>query len=224
MDHSPTMMKIIFGQCALNNVCNQVLGELMAANTAKISDSNFIKVINTINAMDSKKISVREGKRDLLTLAATMNNTMGNVIEGLANLQTNLCTKNLLTFGQTPSVQRSCSMTLGVLLDSVKPRLATYPPQKQAVNLDIFRLGITCKRAIERHDLLVCLAFIIKGYSISFFIVSKRHDCLYTMMEIASLDFASSLSNLHTFAIRKILDLLAAVSYCFWSTCVPDLP
>jgi hypothetical protein len=67
-------------------VCNQVLGELMPANTAKISDSNFIKVTDTINAVDSKAISVREGKRDLLNLAATMNNTIGNVIEGLANL------------------------------------------------------------------------------------------------------------------------------------------
>jgi hypothetical protein len=94
---------------------------------------------------------------------------------------------------------------------------------KQSVNLDIFRLGITCKRAIERHDLPACLAFTINEYYISF-IVSKRHDCLYTMMEIASLEFASSLSNLHTFATRKNLDLLAAVSYCFWSICAQDLP
>lgn len=94
---------------------------------------------------------------------------------------------------------------------------------KQSVNLDIFRLGITCKRAIERYDLPTCLAFMINGYSISFFIVSKRHDCLYIMMEIASMDFASSLCNLHTFATRKNLDLLAAVSYCFWSICTQDL-
>lgn len=85
MNHSPAMMKI-FGQRVLNDVCNQVLGQLMPANIAKISDSDFIKVTNIINAVDSKTISVREGKRDLLNLAATMNNTMGNVIEGLANL------------------------------------------------------------------------------------------------------------------------------------------
>lgn len=95
---------------------------------------------------------------------------------------------------------------------------------KQAVNLDIFRLGITCKRAIERHDLPACLGFMINGYSISFSIVSKRHDCLYTMTEIGSLDFASSLSDLHTFATRKNLDFLAAISNCFWSTCAQDLP
>lgn len=85
MDYSPTMMKI-FGQRTLNNVCNQVLGELMPANTAKISDSDFIKVTDIINAVDSKAIGVREGKRDLLNLAATMTNMTGNVIEGLANL------------------------------------------------------------------------------------------------------------------------------------------
>ncbi len=85
MDYSPAMMKI-FGQRTLNDVCNQVLGELMPANTAKISDSDFIKVTDIINAVDSKAISVREGMRDLLNLAATMNNTIGNVIEGLANL------------------------------------------------------------------------------------------------------------------------------------------
>lgn len=85
MDHSSDMVKI-FGQWTLNDVCNQVLGELIPENTAKISDSYFIKVIDIINAVDSKSISVREGKRDLLNLAATMNNVMGNVIEGPANL------------------------------------------------------------------------------------------------------------------------------------------
>jgi hypothetical protein len=58
----------------------------MPANTAKISDSDFIKVTDIISDVDSKIISVREGKRNLLNLATTTNNTMGNVIEGLANL------------------------------------------------------------------------------------------------------------------------------------------
>ncbi|KAI9268838.1 hypothetical protein BDA99DRAFT_426197, partial [Phascolomyces articulosus] len=71
---------------------------------------------------------------------------------------------------------------------------------KQSVNLDIFQLGITCKCVIERHDLPACLDLMINVYSISFFIISKCHGCLYTMMEIISLDFAPSLSNLHIFA------------------------
>ncbi|GAN07683.1 hypothetical protein MAM1_0171d07185 [Mucor ambiguus] len=67
MDHSPEMIKL-FGQRTLNDVCDQMLCELMPANTPKIGGSDFMK-----------------GKRDLLNLAATMNNTVGNVIEGLAN-------------------------------------------------------------------------------------------------------------------------------------------
>lgn len=42
----------------------------MPENIAKISDSNFIKVTDVINAVDSKVINVREGKRGLLNLAA----------------------------------------------------------------------------------------------------------------------------------------------------------
>lgn len=84
-DYSPTMMNV-FGQRTLNDLSNQLLNEFMPATTPKISDSDFIKVINTISTVDNKTISVREGKRDLLNLAATMNSTMGNVVEGLANL------------------------------------------------------------------------------------------------------------------------------------------
>lgn len=85
MDHSPAKMKI-FGQRTLSDVWNQVLGEMMPVNAAKISDSYFINVIDIIETVDSKAISGREGKRDLLNFAATMNDTIGNVTEGLANL------------------------------------------------------------------------------------------------------------------------------------------
>lgn len=40
----------------------------------------------TINSVDNKEISVRDAKRDLLRLAATINSTTGNAVEGLANL------------------------------------------------------------------------------------------------------------------------------------------
>ncbi|CAO3703510.1 unnamed protein product [Rhizopus stolonifer] len=267
MDHSSDMVKI-FGQSTLNDVCNQVLGELIPENTAKINDSDFIKVTDTINAVDSKSISVREGKRDLLNLAATMNDAMGNVIEGLANLLAKLPRLPILDMSKIGEVElqstyfdvflseiiadqdkqvalRWANKSVHQDLTDMRPdaiistlvqydfgcplgfgeaKVGNISTTKQSVNLDIFRLGITCKRAIERHGLPACLAFMINGYEISFFIVSKRHDCLYTMMEIASLNFASSLSNLHTFATRKNLDLLAAVSNCFWSICAQDLP
>ncbi|KAG2195576.1 hypothetical protein INT47_001323 [Mucor saturninus] len=72
-DHSSDMTKI-FGQFTLNDVCDQVLSELMPENIAKINDNNFIKVTDTINAVDSKSISVREGKRDLLDFGSTASN------------------------------------------------------------------------------------------------------------------------------------------------------
>jgi hypothetical protein len=95
---------------------------------------------------------------------------------------------------------------------------------KQSVNLDVFRLGVASKRTLVLHGLSACLAFMVKGYSISFFIVSNHKDTpFYTMMKIVAVNFASSISDLHTFVSRKNLDLLAGVSDCFWTTCTADL-
>ncbi|GAA5806218.1 hypothetical protein HPULCUR_011749 [Helicostylum pulchrum] len=85
MDHSPEMIKV-FGQKTLDNACKEVLDELIPANTPKISDKEFLEVTKTINSVDNKEISVRDAKRDLLRLASTINSTIGNVVEGLANL------------------------------------------------------------------------------------------------------------------------------------------
>ncbi|KAG1135897.1 hypothetical protein G6F38_012450 [Rhizopus arrhizus] len=85
MDHSPEMIKV-FGQKTLDDACKVVLDELMPANTPKISDKEFLEVTKIINSVDNKEISVRDAKRDLLRLAATINSTIGNVVEGLANL------------------------------------------------------------------------------------------------------------------------------------------
>lgn len=266
MDHSSDMVKI-FGQNTLNAVCNHVLGELMPDDTSKINDSDFIKVTDTINAVDNKSISVREGKRDLLNLSATMNNTTGNVIEGIANLLTKLPRLPIINQSKigevelqstyfdvflseiiadqdkqvalrwaNKSVQQDITdmrpdATISTLVqhDFGSPlgfgevKVGSTSTTKKSVNLDVFRLAITCKRSIERNNQSQCLAFMINGYNISFFVVSKRHDTLYTMIEIASVNFASSLSNLHCFATRKNLDLLSAVSNCFWSVCAGDL-
>ncbi|KAI8638306.1 hypothetical protein BD408DRAFT_352119, partial [Parasitella parasitica] len=183
-------------------------------------------------------------KRDLLTLVATMSNTIGNVIEDLANLSTKLPRLPILDMSKIGEVElqstysdvflteiiadqdqlvalRWANKSVHQDLTDMRPdaiistlvqhefryplgfgeaKVGNVSTTKQSVNLDIFRLGITCKRAIERHDLPACLAFMINGYSISFFYC-----------------FASSLSNLHTFATRKKLDLLAAVSSYYWS-------
>ncbi|KAL0092776.1 hypothetical protein J3Q64DRAFT_1830416 [Phycomyces blakesleeanus] len=244
IDHRPAIMKI-YGQRTLSNMCNQVLGELMHANTAKISDSYFIKVTDTINSVDSKAISMRDNKRDLLNLAATMNNTIGNVIKGLANLLMKLPRLSVLNMSKIVEVELQSTyfdMFLPEIFADKDQQVALQWADKSvhqdltemrpdAIISTLVQHEFEClfgfseaKRAIEWHDLPACLAFMINEYSISFFIVSKRHDCLYTMTEIASLDFASSLSNLHTFATCKNLDLLAAVSHCFWSICTHDLP
>ncbi|ORX53677.1 hypothetical protein DM01DRAFT_1407811 [Hesseltinella vesiculosa] len=89
---------------------------------------------------------------------------------------------------------------------------------KHAAIMDILRLAIICKRSIDKWHRPNFLAIMILGYRIAFFVVSKRHD-MYTMLEIASLNVAVSISDLHTFATRKNLDLLSAVSHCFWETC-----
>ncbi|SAM06250.1 hypothetical protein [Absidia glauca] len=211
------MMKI-FGQRALNDVCNQVLGELMPANTAKISDSDFIKVTNTINAVDSKTLSVREdtSKINEVKLQSTYFDVFLSEITADQDQQVALRWANKSVRHELTDIRPDAIIStlvqhdFGCPLGFGETKTGNVSTTKQAVNLDISRLGITCKRAIERHDLPACLASMINGYSISFFIVSKRHDCLYTMTEIASLNFASSLSDLHTFATRKNLDLLAA--------------
>lgn len=207
MDHSSDMVKI-FGQNTLNAVCNHVLGELMPDDTSKINDSDFIKVTDTINAVDNKSISVREGKRDLLNLSATMNNTTGNVIEGIANLLTKLPRLPIINQSKigevelqstyfdvflseiiadqdkqvalrwaNKSVQQDITdmrpdATISTLVqhDFGSPlgfgevKVGSTSTTKKSVNLDVFRLGITCKRSIERNNQSQCLAFMINGY------------------------------------------------------------
>ncbi|GAA5808166.1 hypothetical protein MFLAVUS_001550 [Mucor flavus] len=104
LETSPAKMKI-FGQRTLSDVWNQVLGEMMPVNAAKISDSYFINVIDIIETVDSKAISGREGKRDLLNFAATMNDTIGNVTEGLANLLTKLPRLQILDSSKITEVE-----------------------------------------------------------------------------------------------------------------------
>jgi hypothetical protein len=59
------------------------------------------------------------------------------------------------------------------------------------------------------HDQRLCYLFII----------TKRHDSFYTMIEIGSMTVASSLTTLHSFATMRNLNLLAAISNSFWVNC-----
>ncbi|KAG1533259.1 hypothetical protein G6F51_012711 [Rhizopus arrhizus] len=68
---------------------------------------------------------------------------------------------------------------------------------KHSVCMDILRLGITSKRAIDKWHLSGCLVFMINVFYISFFVVRKQHKHLYMMTEIGAMTVASSLSELH---------------------------
>lgn len=51
-----------------------------------LSDSEYVAIVNLICAIDAKTISIRDAKRDLLTIAASMQGSKANVVEGIANL------------------------------------------------------------------------------------------------------------------------------------------
>ncbi|KAI9468059.1 hypothetical protein BDB00DRAFT_777425, partial [Zychaea mexicana] len=87
-------------------------------------------------------------------------------------------------------------------------------PPKHSVCMDILRLGIASKRAIDKWHLSGCLAFMINGFYISFF-----HKHLYTMTEIGAMTVASSLSVLHSFASLKNLDMLSNIGHCLLNHC-----
>lgn len=58
---------------------------------------------------------------------------------------------------------------------------------KSSVCLDVLRLGIASKRAIDKWHLDGCLAFMINGFYIPFFVVRKQHKHLYRMTEIGAM-------------------------------------
>ncbi|KAF1800364.1 hypothetical protein V8B55DRAFT_1147477 [Mucor lusitanicus] len=58
---------------------------------------------------------------------------------------------------------------------------------KHSVCMDILRLGIAAKRAIDKWHLSGFLAFMINGLEITFFAVCKQHKHLYTMTKIGAM-------------------------------------
>lgn len=90
---------------------------------------------------------------------------------------------------------------------------------KHSVSLDVLRLGIASKRAIDKWKLNSCFGFMINGFDLTFFITKKQHENCYTMLEIAQFTYASSLSNLHSFVSMMNLNKLTKVGRCFWNEC-----
>ncbi len=52
---------------------------------------------------------------------------------------------------------------------------------KHSVCLDVVRLGVARKRAIDQAHLAGCIAFLINGFCLSFFMVRKEQHQFYTM-------------------------------------------
>ncbi|KAL0080223.1 hypothetical protein F4703DRAFT_1796558 [Phycomyces blakesleeanus] len=90
---------------------------------------------------------------------------------------------------------------------------------KHSVSLDVLRLGIASKRAIDKWKLNSCFGFMINGFDLTFFITKKQHENCYTMLEIAQFTYASSLLNLHSFVSIMNLNKLTKVGQCFWNEC-----
>ncbi|KAG0931226.1 hypothetical protein G6F32_011743 [Rhizopus arrhizus] len=90
---------------------------------------------------------------------------------------------------------------------------------KHSVSLDVLRLGIASKRAIDKWELNSCFGFMINGFDLTFFITKKQHENCYTILGIAQFTYASSLSNLHSFVSMMNLNKLTKVGRCFWNEC-----
>ncbi|KAI7855098.1 hypothetical protein BDC45DRAFT_568445 [Circinella umbellata] len=86
---------------------------------------------------------------------------------------------------------------------------------KHSVSLDVLRLGIASKRAIDKWKLNWCFGFMINGFDLT---SSSEAKCV-TMLEIAQFTYASSLSNLHSFVSMMNLNKLTKVGRCFWNEC-----
>ncbi|ORX60427.1 hypothetical protein DM01DRAFT_329387 [Hesseltinella vesiculosa] len=212
----------------------------------KWTEYEFLEIIKAIDAVDDTTVTVREGKRDLLAIAAKMDGTKGNVVEGLANMLTKLPRLPILDRDRIGEVELQATFYDALLSEiiadqdqrvalrwanksadeeqtDIRPdailssllqhdfgyplgfgeaKPGNRPTNQHSVNMDVFRLGITCRRSIDKWRRPNFLAFMINGYHISFFVISERHQDLYTMVEIASLDVAASISDLHRFATR----------------------
>lgn len=61
------------------------------------------------------------------------------------------------------------------------------------------------------------------GFRVSFFMVHRQHQCLYSMVEVGSMVFSNPLlDTLDALASKKHLNTLARVSASFWKTVQPN--
>ncbi|KAG1457085.1 hypothetical protein G6F57_014965 [Rhizopus arrhizus] len=88
----------IFGLDTLHSLCSHMADHWMNVDTGDntLSDSEYVAIAKLICAIDAKTISILDAKRDLLTIAASIQGSKANVVEGIANLLTKLPRNRLL--------------------------------------------------------------------------------------------------------------------------------
>ncbi|ORY91910.1 hypothetical protein BCR43DRAFT_74634 [Syncephalastrum racemosum] len=79
-------MMDVFRHPKLSAVCDRVLLDFMHADavSCKFNNDELIQVISIVDALENKTKSIREAKRDLLTLSSDMSGAKTDVTEDLA--------------------------------------------------------------------------------------------------------------------------------------------
>ncbi|ORZ06415.1 hypothetical protein BCR42DRAFT_456394 [Absidia repens] len=153
-------------------------------------------ITRTIYGIDAKTKSIREAKLDLLLTKLPRNRLLNLDKIGEVELQTTYYDAFLSEI--IADQDRNHDFGYPVGFGEVKP--GNSSTTKHSVCMDTFF-------GWESHQ---------KGQSTNGI---WQHKHLYTMTEIGAMTVASSLSELHSFASLKNLDMLSSVGHCFWNHC-----
>ncbi|KAG2211957.1 hypothetical protein INT47_004644 [Mucor saturninus] len=87
---------------------------------------------------------------------------------------------------------------------------------------DLFRVSVLAKDTLDHNKLSHALAFQIHGFKITFYMMTLQFTRIYTLFEIARMNFPRSLTEISTFLSLKNIKTLVFISEIFWSCCSPD--
>ncbi|KAG2228730.1 hypothetical protein INT48_001164 [Thamnidium elegans] len=87
---------------------------------------------------------------------------------------------------------------------------------------DLFRVSVLAKDTLDHNKLAHALAFQIHGFTITFYMMTLQFTRIYTLFEIARMNFPRSLFEISTFLSLKNIKTLAFVCEIFWSSSSPD--
>lgn len=87
---------------------------------------------------------------------------------------------------------------------------------------DLLRINVLAKDTLDHSKLSHVLAFQVHGLTITFHLMTLQFTRIYTLFEIARINFPRSLSEISTFLSLKNIKTLAFVCEIFWNCCSPD--